>query len=420
MEILEDLEFRGLIQQTTDAENLSRRLKKSPVVLYCGFDATGDSLHVGHLLPAICLKRFQLAGHKPIALIGGGTSLIGDPSGKTSERNLNPQEKVEEWSEKIKAQLASILESDSAKNKVQILTNYTWLGNLKMIDFIRDVGKHFSLGYMLAKESVKSRLESGISFTEFTYMLLQAYDFLKLHEDFNCELQIGGSDQWGNITAGIDLIRKITGKEVFGLTLPLIMKPDGTKFGKTESGAIWLDPKKTSPYQFYQFWINTNDKDVIKFLKYFTFLSKDEILKLAEEVKKNPEKREAQRILAREMTRIIHGEKSLSKAEKISRALFYGELKNLSKEEIEEGFQDVPSYIIEKQREIPLVELLVKSGASSSKRQAREGIKNGAISVNGEIYKETDKILTPKNCFYNEYLIIRKGKKNYFLIRWQK
>jgi len=420
MEILEDLEFRGLIQQTTDAENLSRRLKKSPVVLYCGFDATGDSLQVGHLLPAICLKRFQLAGHKPIVLIGGGTSLIGDPSGKTSERNLNPQEKVEEWSEKIKAQLASILESDYPKNKVQILTNYTWLGNLKMIDFIRDVGKHFSLGYMLAKESVKSRLESGISFTEFTYMLLQAYDFLKLHEDFNCELQIGGSDQWGNITAGIDLIRKITGKEVFGLTLPLIMKSDGTKFGKTESGAIWLDPKKTSPYQFYQFWINTGDKDVIKFLKYFTFLSKEEILNLEKEVKKNPEKREAQGVLAREMTRIIHGEKSLSKAEKISRALFYGELKNLSKEEIEEGFQDVPSYIIEKQREIPLVELLVKSGASSSKRQAREGIKNGAISVNGEIYKETDKILTPKNCFYNEYLIIRKGKKNYFLIRWQK
>jgi len=420
MEILEDLEFRGLIQQITDAENLSRRLKKSPVVLYCGFDATGDSLQVGNLLPAICLKRFQLAGHKPIVLIGGGTSLIGDPSGKTSERNLNPQEKVEEWSEKIKAQLASILESDSPKNKVQILTNSAWLGNLKMIDFIRDVGKHFTLGYMLAKESVKSRLESGISFTEFSYMLFQAYDFLKLYQDFNCELQIGGSDQWGNITAGIDLIRKITGKEVFGLTLPLIMKSDGTKFGKTESGAIWLDPKKTSPYQFYQFWINTGDKDVIKFLKYFTFLSKEEILNLEKEVKKNPEKREAQGVLAREMTRLIHAEKSLSKAEKISRALFYGELKNLSKEEIEEGFQDVPSYIIEKQREIPLVELLVKSGASSSKRQAREDIKNGAISVNGEIYKETNKILTPKNCFYNEYLIICKGKKNYFLIRWQK
>ncbi|BER91884.1 tyrosine--tRNA ligase [Thermatribacter velox] len=418
MDLIADLEFRGLIYQVTDLEGLRERLSRGRIVLYVGFDPTADSLHVGHLLPVLGLRRFQLAGHIPIALVGGGTGLIGDPSGKTTERALNPQEVVEAWSQRIRSQLERFLDFEVASNPARIANNFEWLGELKMIPFLRDIGKHFSLGYMLSKESVKSRLESGISFTEFCYMLLQAYDFLQLAKRYNCELQAGGSDQWGNITAGMDLIQKVLGKKVYGLTFPLVTRSDGTKFGKTEQGAVWLDPERTTPYQFYQFWLNVDDRDVVTYLKYFTFLSQEEILELEKEVKRNPERREAQRVLAGEMTALVHGKDALERAEKISRALFYGQLQELTPLELEEAFRDVPSYEIAGQEEINIVDLLVFCGAASSKREAREHLKNGAIQVNGVKVQEIDRTFRRQDCLGGKYLVIRRGKKNYYLVKW--
>ncbi|HET7616126.1 MAG TPA: tyrosine--tRNA ligase, partial [Bacillales bacterium] len=355
MNILDDLEFRGLLNQVTDREGLHELLDEGPVTLYCGFDPTADSLHVGSLVPILNLRRFQEAGHKVIALVGGGTGMIGDPSFKAEERQLNTQEVVEEWSEKLKNQLSGILKFEG-DNPVKISNNYEWLGGLNLIPFLRDTGKHLSVNYMMAKDSVKSRLETGISFTEFSYMLLQAYDFLNLYEKENCRLQIGGSDQWGNITAGLELIRR-EGKDetAYGLTAPLVTKSDGQKFGKTESGAIWLDAAKTTPYEFYQFALNASDDDVVKFLKYFTFLSHDEIEALEDKVKTEPEKREAQRTLAEEMTRLVHGEEALRQAIHISEALFGGDVSQLSAEEIKQGFKDVPSYTMESKDEIGIV-----------------------------------------------------------------
>lgn len=418
MDLIADLEFRGLIYQVTDLEGLRERLSRGRIVLYVGFDPTADSLHVGHLLPVLGLRRFQLAGHIPIALVGGGTGLIGDPSGKTTERALNPQEVVEAWSQRIRSQLERFLDFEVASNPARIANNFEWLGELKMIPFLRDIGKHFSLGYMLSKESVKSRLESGISFTEFCYMLLQAYDFLQLAKRYNCELQAGGSDQWGNITAGMDLIQKVLGKKVYGLTFPLVTRSDGTKFGKTEQGAVWLDPERTTPYQFYQFWLNVDDRDVVTYLKYFTFLSQEEILELEKEVKRNPERREAQRVLAGEMTALVHGKDALERAEKISRSLFYGQLEELTPSELEEAFRDVPSCEIAGQEEINIVDLLVFCGAASSKREAREHLKNGAIQVNGVKVQEIDRTFRRQDCLGGKYLVIRRGKKNYYLVKW--
>lgn len=420
MDIFSDLKERELIYQHTDEEALRTRLAAGPITLYCGFDPTADSLHIGSLLPILVLRRFQLAGHKPIALVGGGTGLIGDPSGKVSERTLNPKEVVEEWSEKIKAQLAQFLEFDNGDNAAALANNYEWLGSLKVIDFLRDVGRNFSIATMLGKESVESRMSKGLSFTEFSYMILQSYDFMKLNEVYACELQVGGSDQWGNITAGIDLIRRMTQNEdktVHGLTMPLVTKSDGTKFGKTESGTIWLDAAKTSPYKLYQFWLNTDDRDVIKFLKFFTFLPLAEINALAEEVENQPEKRNAQRILAQEVTKLVHGEEALRRAENISYALFTGGVENLSGIEIEEGLSDVPSATIGND-EISFVDLLVEVGVVSSKRQARESIESGAIYVNGQRY--TDLALTVKGFkrLDGKYLVVRRGKKNYYLVKF--
>ena len=307
MDILQDLKFRELIYQVTDEDELGNRLNNGPTTLYIGFDPTADSLHVGHLLPIIGLRRFQMAGHLPIALVGGGTGLIGDPSGKSSERVLSPAEQIEAWTGRIRSQLERFLEFDCKINPARMDNNYRWLGSLGLIGFLREIGKHFSIGAMLAKESVRSRLSAGISYTEFSYMLLQSYDFLKLNELYDCELQAGGSDQWGNITAGIDLIRRVANRKAYGLTFPLITKSDGAKFGKSEGEAVWLDPARTSPYRFYQFWFNTDDRDVIRLIKYFTFLTREEILNLQEEVKNNPGKREAQRALAREVTALVHG-----------------------------------------------------------------------------------------------------------------
>jgi len=421
MDIFKELQVRGLIYQHTNEEALRKRLESGPMTLYCGFDPTADSLHIGHLLPLLVLKRFQLAGHKPIALVGGGTGLIGDPSGKAAERTLNPKEVVEQWAQKIKNQLGQFLDFDSQENPAILANNYEWLGSLQVIEFLRDIGKNFPLGAMLAKDAVEARMSKGISFTEFSYMILQSYDYLKLNELYGCEMQIGGSDQWGNITAGIDLIRRTSvheEKEIYGLTMPLVTKSDGTKFGKTEAGAIWLDPEKLSPYKFYQFWLNTDDHDVVKFLKYFTFLSIEEIEELAQDVEKEPEKRRAQRTLAVEVTKLVHGQNALERAEKISSALFGGGLKNLTAAEVEEGFSEVPSATID-QPEIGLVDLLIQVGAVASKRQARESIDSGAIYINDIRYTDVETSVSQLERIEGKYLIIRRGKKNYYLIKFK-
>jgi len=419
MDILDDLKFRGLINQVSNLEGLRKEMRKGKIVLYCGFDPTADSLHIGHLLPILTLKRFQEAGHQPIALVGGGTGLIGDPSGKKEERALNPQETVEKWSQGLKVQLEQFLYFKSKNNPALIANNYDWLGKIKAIDFLRDIGKYFTVSYMLAKESVKARLESGISFTEFNYMVLQAYDFLCLSEKYNCKLQIGGSDQWGNITAGVELVKKKINKEVFGLSTPLVTKSNGTKFGKTEKGTIWLDAKKTTPYQFYQFWINTDDKDVIQYLKYFTFLSKREIENLEKEVQKNPEKRKAQRILANKVMSLVHSKEASLMAEKISQKLFYDNMKELSEKELQMVFEDARAFVVQDMPEINLIDLLVAAKVCFSKRQAREDIQNKAIFINGNSCQDIKQIIKKSDCLYNKYLIVKKGKKNYYFALWK-
>ncbi|MGG2086089.1 tyrosine--tRNA ligase [Priestia aryabhattai] len=418
MDILQDLEFRGLINQQTDEKGLSELLSKESVRLYCGFDPTADSLHIGHMLPVLILRRFQQAGHQPIALVGGGTGLIGDPSGKKAERTLNEKETVAMFSERIKGQLSRFLDFEEGENAAVIANNYDWIGTLDVITFLRDIGKNFGINYMMAKDSVQSRIESGISFTEFSYMILQSYDFLNLYQTYNCKLQIGGSDQWGNITAGLELIRKSEeDAKAFGLTVPLVTKADGTKFGKTEGGAIWLDAEKTSPYEFYQFWINTDDRDVIKYLKYFTFLSHEEINELAASAKEAPEKREAQKALAAAMTTLVHGEEALEQAIRISQALFSGSISELTAEEIKQGFKDVPSYT-HTGEDIVLIDLLVESKISPSKRQAREDISNGAIYLNGEREQDLQKTVGAEDRIEGQFTVIRRGKKKYTLIQY--
>ncbi|MBA4537693.1 tyrosine--tRNA ligase [Bacillus aquiflavi] len=419
MNLLEDLQFRGLINQITDEEGLNKLLEDEKINLYCGFDPTANSLHIGHLLPILMLRRFQLAGHHPIALVGGATGMIGDPSGKKAERTLNSTDTVANWSNQIKSQLSRFLNFEAKENPAQLVNNYDWIGKLDLITFLRDIGKNFGLNYMLAKETVQSRIESGISFTEFSYVILQSIDFLKLYEEKNVRLQIGGSDQWGNITAGLELIRKSKeNAKAFGLTIPLVTKADGTKFGKTEGGAIWLDPEKTTPYEFYQFWINTDDRDVVKYLKYFTFLSREEIEQLEQETKEAPEKRAAQKALGEEVTKLVHGEEALKQAMKITEALFSGNIKELTGAEIVQGFKDVPSYEHRTKEEIGLIDLLVAAKISPSKRQAREDISNGAIYINGDRVTDLQYILSEKDRIEDQFTIIRRGKKKYYLIKY--
>ncbi|HXE43052.1 MAG TPA: tyrosine--tRNA ligase, partial [Candidatus Baltobacteraceae bacterium] len=347
--ILEELQWRGLVADCTDETELTKKIS-APITLYCGFDPTADSLHVGNLVPLLALRRFQLLGHHPIAVAGGATGSIGDPSGKTQERQLLTKEILDRNIASVKVQLAKLLDFETKKNPARLVDNASWTQNISYLDFLRDIGKHFSVNQMIAKESVRARMEDrevGISYTEFSYMLLQAFDFMVIARDHNCELQIGGSDQWGNITAGIDLCRKKISKPVFGLTLPLITNADGTKFGKTEAGAIWLDPKRTSVYKFYQFWINTDDRDVIRYLKYFTFLSREEIESLEKKHAENPSAREAHKALAKATTDLIHGENTTQEAIRASEILFGGELKGIAESTFNEIIGEVPTKEIE-------------------------------------------------------------------------
>ncbi|MDQ1001195.1 tyrosyl-tRNA synthetase [Neobacillus niacini] len=418
MDLLQDLAWRGLIYQQTDEESLKDLIGKESISLYCGADPTADSLHIGHLVPFLTLRRFQQHGHRPIVLVGGATGLIGDPSGKSEERNLQTLEAVQENVKGIQKQLAAIFDFDGQNGAVMV-NNYDWAGSMDIVTFLRDIGKHIGVNYMLAKDTIASRLETGISFTEFTYTILQAMDFNHLYENFNCKLQVGGSDQWGNITSGLELIRKMQpeGSKVFGLTIPLVTKADGTKFGKTEGGAVWLDAKKTTPYEFYQFWINSADADVVKYLKYFTFLSHEEIEGLEKSVQEEPHLRLAQKALAEEMTRLIHGQDSLQQAIKITEALFSGDVRSLTASEIQQGFKDVPSFNAG-DTDGNLVDLLVAAKISPSKRQAREDITNGAITVNGERITDTSYVLQETDRIEGQFTIIRRGKKKYSLIKY--
>lgn len=416
--IVSQFQQRGLLTQVS-AEELESHMSSACRTIYCGFDPTADSLHIGSLVPLLALKRFQMAGHRPIALAGGATGMIGDPSFKSKERKLNSTEVTQEWTSKIKAQLSRFIDFDCGENSALIVNNLDWTANLDVLTFLRDIGKHFSINAMIQKESVKQRIEregEGISFTEFTYMILQSLDFAVLNRDYTCTLQIGGSDQWGNITAGIDLTRRMNQQQVYGLTLPLVTKADGGKFGKTEEGTIWLDPEKTSCYAFYQFWINCADADVYKFLQYFSFLSIEEIVAIEEQDKAASGRPQAQEILAREVTRLVHGEEGLAAAIRISYALFSGEIAGLTASDFAQLSMDgLPSSLVDKQA-VGIVEALVQSGLAQSNKMAREFIGNGAVSVNGERINDVNTALDWGDAMHERYYLLKRGKKLFHLL----
>ena len=419
MNIIDDLMWRGAINQMTDEEGLRELTQEKAVSLYCGVDPTGDSMHIGHLIPFMILRRFQLAGHRPVIVIGGATGSIGDPSGRTSERVLQTKEQVQHNVEKLTAQMKRLfLTSQEDQEAVRLVNSYDWTKDLSLLDFLRDYGKHFNLNTMLAKDVVASRLEVGISFTEFSYQILQSIDFLQLFRKEDVQVQIGGADQWGNITAGLELIRKVEGAEAraYGLTIPLMLKSDGTKFGKSAGGAVWLDPEKTTPYEFYQFWLNQDDRDVIKYIKYFTFLEKEEIEALEVSVQEEPHKRQAQKRLAEEVTGFVHGEAALQDALKITNALFTGDVQQLNADEIEQGFKNMPTFESEKVEQ-NLATWLVDLGIEPSRRQSREDIQNGAISINGEKITDLEYVWTPEQSFEGRFVLVRRGKKKYFLVK---
>lgn len=412
MNFFEELSWRGLIKDCTDIDGLKERLQ-SQVTCYCGIDPTADSLHIGHLQQVLLLRRYQLAGHKVIALCGGATGMIGDPR-PTTERKLITLDEVAYNVESIKKQLTNFL--DFSNGNALLLNNHDWLGNITMLHFLRDYGKYFNVSYMIAKDTISSRLNSGISFTEFTYTILQAADWLHLYQNYNCELQIGGSDQWGNLVSGSDLIRKVCGDKtkVFGITSPLITKSDGSKFGKSEGGNVWLDPEKTSPYEFYQFLINIGDEDIITMLKKLSFQTREEIERLEIEVKERGHLREAQKVLAKELTLLVHGEEGLDSALRITETLFSGNIKNLSAKEIKQGLKDSKNF--EVSLGSPLIDEMVNTKIVSSKREARELINAGSISINGDKMTDLDKIISKEDSIDNEFIILRKGKKNYFIL----
>lgn len=423
--LLDDLQARGLIAQMTGGNSLAEHLK-APRTLYCGFDPTASSLHIGSLVPLLTLRRFQRAGHKPIALVGGATGLIGDPSFKAQERSLNTKEVVAEWVELIQHQVSRFIDFDQGASSAAVVNNLDWVGPMDVLTFLRDVGKHFSINNMINKESVKQRINregEGISYTEFSYMLLQSLDFAELYKRHNCSLQIGGSDQWGNITGGVDLVRRLHQGEAFGLTLPLVTKADGTKFGKTEKGTVWLDPQRTSPYAFYQFWLNVADADVYKFLNYFTFLSPKEIDDIEAADKSSGRKPEAQSILAREVTRLVHGDEGLQSAERITEALFHSALQKLSASDWLQLKQDgLPSSTLTRSalREKPLTQLIVETGAVASGKQMKDALSRGAVLINSVIASATDNmncetLFAHDNALCNKYYLVKVGKKTYHL-----
>ncbi|MCM3387449.1 tyrosine--tRNA ligase [Ureibacillus chungkukjangi] len=417
--LIEDLQWRGLLYQQTDAEGMEKLLNEEKVSLYVGVDPTADSMHIGHIVPLLTLRRFQQAGHRPVLVVGGATGMIGDPSGRSDERNLLTEEQIAHNVTGLKAQMERIFDFGKNENGAQLVNNYDWVGKLSVIDFLRDYGKLVNVNYLLAKDTIASRLESGISFTEFTYTIIQGLDFNYLYDNYNVKIQVGGSDQWGNITTGLEVIRKTHEEETnaFGITIPLVTKADGTKFGKTAGGSVWLDAEKTSPYEFYQFWVNAADSDVIKYLKIFTFLSREDIEALEVTVQEEPHLRKAQKTLAAEMTKLIHGEAGLEQAEKITAALFSGDLKALSVEEMKVAFAGVPSIELAKEDK-NIVELIVEAGISSSKRQAREDVTNGAISVNGEKVTDLDYVVNGKDRLEDAFAIIRRGKKKYHMVKF--
>ncbi|MCW2478684.1 tyrosine--tRNA ligase [Candidatus Symbiopectobacterium sp. NZEC135] len=418
--LIQQLQERGLVAQVTDENALAEQLAQGPIALYCGFDPTADSLHLGHLVPLLCLRRFQLAGHKPVALVGGATGLIGDPSFKATERKLNTSDTVGEWVEKIRNQVSPFLDFNCGDNSAVMANNYDWFGGMNVLTFLRDIGKHFSVNQMINREAVKQRLnrdDVGISFTEFSYNLLQGYDFAALNEKYGVALQIGGSDQWGNITSGIDLTRRLHQNTVFGLTVPLITKSDGTKFGKTEGGAVWLDAKKTSPYKFYQFWINTADADVYRFLKFFTFLSIEEITALEEEDKNSGKAPRAQYVLAEDVTRMVHGEEGLQAAQRITQSLFSGALNDLTENDFAQLAQDgMP--VIELGRDADLQQALVTAELVPSRGQARTMIASNAVTINGEKQANPEYVFADSDRLFDRYTLLRRGKKHYCLICW--
>jgi tyrosyl-tRNA synthetase len=423
MTILEELKWRGLLADCTDLGALSKRLEAGSATLYCGFDPTGDSLHVGSLIGQLTLRRFQLQGHRPIALAGGATGMIGDPSGKSAERNLLSREQLDRNLESIKAQLSRILDFDSKTHPARMVDNASWTAGVGYLDFLRDIGKHFSVNMMVAKDSVRSRMEGegGISYTEFSYMLLQAHDFYHLRKTHDCELQIGGSDQWGNITAGTDLIRKKLALPSWGLTFPLITKADGSKFGKTEEGAVWLDPTRTSPYRFYQFFVNTEDSMVAAYLRKFTLLSPDDIEALEAKHLANPAAREAHRALAREVTTIVHGKTACDDAVKASEIMFGGGLDGITEALFNDVAGEIPTKGLEKSKldgpGSSLTDILVHSGLCPSKGQARKDIEGGGIYLNNVRVAETARMVAPDDLLFGRFILLRKGKRSYSLLK---
>jgi tyrosyl-tRNA synthetase len=423
MTILEDLQWRGLYADCTDVAALTQRLAKGPLTLYCGFDPTADSLHVGNLVPLLSLRRFQLAGHIPIALAGGATGMVGDPSGRSSERNLLTSDQVAHNIAAIKEQLSRFLDFSSSVNPARLVDNASWTAPISFLEFLRDVGKYFSVNTMLAKDSVRSRLEgeAGISYTEFSYQLLQAHDFLHLRQTAECELQVGATDQWGNITAGTDLIRKKIGASAWGLTFPLLTKSDGTKYGKSASGAVWLDPKRTTPYRFYQFFMQSEDAEVIKLLKVLTFLPQAEIAALEAEMNANPGARAAQKTLARSITELVHGESARADAVRASEIMFGGGLEGIS----ETVFQDVVGEIPTKDFELTkldgagasVLDLLVHAGLAPSRGQARKDVEGGGIYLNNVRVTEVTRNVASADLLFSRYLLLRKGKRTYAVLR---
>ena len=416
MDFIEELQWRGLVKDVTDLDGLKETLKQ-PVTVYCGFDPTADSLHVGHLQQIILLRRYQKAGHRPIALCGGFTGMIGDPR-PTTERKLLTHEEVLHNAECIKEQLAKFLTFEG-ENAAIMENNNNWLGSMKLLDYLRDYGKLFNVSYMLQKDTIKKRLDSGISYTEFSYTIMQAMDWLHLYKNYNCRIQIGGRDQWGNLTTGMELIRKVLGEDAkpYGITSPLITKSDGSKFGKSEGKNIWLDPARTSSYEFYQFWLNTPDADVVDYLKRLSFRTPEEINALADSLKEHPELREAQKALAEELTEIVHGEDGLAKALKITETFFRGNIMDLTPQEMREGLADAQKVTVADG--ITLIDALVESGVSRSKSDARKLIQQGSISVNGVKTAEIDKTLRKSEAIDQDFTILRKGKKNYIVVTFE-